>query len=498
MIKTSNGSASLLMSEDQLLDELCHVPLFAPILEVGDDEQAPCLTFLKQGEQIYLQPGERLVSEGDPADFYIVLEGDLHVLKKVGGQEMLLTTHHAGAFFGELPLLLGTTFFASGEAVNECRVFKLQHEAFWNMLGSCPVITKEILRTMAQRTQSIETLSQGREKLMSLGTMAAGLAHELNNPASATRRAAKELGQSVGALPAHACRFSKQHLEAAQLEYISQVQQELAARSVPAIPLDPLSRSDLEDEVSDWLEAHRVEDGWTLASVLVETGLDVAWLEKFAAHLPLGSLGAVLHWMVATLTVDGLVQDIESGTTRIADLVQAVKSYSYLDQAPQQEIDIHEGLESTLTLLGHKLKNVSVTRQYASDLPRIIAYGSELNQVWTNLIDNAADAVADQKTGRVGIRTWCESGRVIVEISDNGIGIAPKVQERIFEPFFTTKSIGKGTGLGLGISHRIVVSRHLGDINVHSQPGDTVFQVRLPLRPQVHPPHTNSGSPAHS
>lgn len=476
-------SCSLLAadSKEKLVDELKRVPLFQPLFEDVPDEDVHCLPFLKQGEVIEFHPGERIVSEGDEGDFYIILEGEVHVLKIVTGHEMLVHTHPTGAFFGEMPLLLDTKFFASGQAVDFVRVFKLKRDAFWNMVSSCPIITREILKVMAQRTQGLETLSQSQDKLASLGTMAAGLAHELNNPAAATRRSAQDLHRTVNSLPAYACKFNKLHLQAEQLEYVAEMQRQIALGEKPGIPLDPLSRSDREDELADWLEAQGVKDSWTLASSLVDANLDIAWLTEFAGHLPQESLGPALHWMVANLTVAGLVQEIEQSTTRIADLVQAVKSYAYMDQAPLQEVDVNEGLESTLTLLGHKLKSLDLVRAYDHELPRITAYGGELNQVWTNLLDNAVDAVGARKDARITVRTAREHDYVLVEITDNGDGIDPEVSKRIFEPFFTTKSVGKGTGLGLGISHRIIAGRHRGDISVKSEPGDTVFRVLLPI-----------------
>jgi signal transduction histidine kinase len=419
------------------MNELRSVPLFASLFAGEGSAAAPCLPFLKEGEVLVFQAGERVVHEGDASAFYVVLEGELRVLKEVDGQEMMLATHQTGTFFGEMAILLNNAFVASGQAVGHCRVFRLSQKAFWKMLALCPTITQQIMRTMAQRTQGLETISQGRERLLSLGTMAAGLAHELNNPASATRRAASELRHTARALPAHSCRFSKLHLETEQLEYISQMQQEISQRSAPAIPLDPLTRSDLEEGLINWLDAHGVEESWNLAPSLMDAGLDVAWLQGFASHLPQTALGGVLGWIVATLTVDNLVQEIEQSTSRIAGIVQSVKSYSHLDQSPQHPVDVNEGLESTLTLLGHKLKGIEVARSYDTNLPQIIGFGGELNQVWTNLLDNAIDAVAQAKPGLISVCTSREHNSILVEIADNGSGIAEELQSRILSDGIT-------------------------------------------------------------
>jgi signal transduction histidine kinase len=257
---------------------------------------------------------------------------------------------------------------------------------------------------------------------------------------------------------------------------------EATQQATTAPTLDPLSISDREDELTDWLDAHNVTDGWKFAPNLVSAGLGTEWLDKLTEHIGTSSLSPVIAWLSTSLTAVDLLSEIQHSSSRISQLVKAIKDYSYMDQGPLQEVDIHEGLESTLTILSHKLKQgITVTREYHCDVPRLVAYGSELNQVWTNLIDNAVEAMGRQ--GQIWVRTWCEYDHVLVEIADNGPGIPPDIQHRIFEPFFTTKGVGQGTGLGLDMTYRIV-SKHKGDIHFFSQPGDTRFQVRLPIGSQ--------------
>src|SRR5215831_3565132 len=442
-------------------DALRNLPLFTGL----SPEESSCL---EQGEEILVPAGEIIAREGDAVTFfYMILEGEVRVSKTYGSQEIVMAVHTAGKFFGEVPLLLDTPYFVDGLARTPCRLLRYSKEQFWLLMRMCPSVAKEILRTMAARLRGLEGFSQQREKLVSLGTLAAGLAHELNNPASAARRAAADLLTVASGLPSLACRLNKQQLSTAQSDAVAQILREIASRSRPTIPLNPLTRNDREEAVLSWLEQHRIPDAWKLAGILVSGGLDRAWLEGIAERFPEEAIGDVLGWMTGTLSLQELTQQVERSTSRIAELVNAVKAYSYEGRGPLQDVDIHEGLESTLTMLSHKLKGVTLIRDYDRSLPPIPGYGNELNQVWTNL----------------------------VEIHDNGPGIPEDIRPHLFEPFFTTKGVGKGTGLGLIISYRIVADRHRGEIEFESGQGHTVFFVRLPMTRQStsEPPKDKAG-----
>ena len=468
-----------------MLEALRQIPLFQNLTQ----EQLTCIP---QGTELWLNPGEMLFNQGEPPEyFYIVFEGAVRISRKVGNQDLVLDTYDTGMFFGEVPLLAGTLHLASGQAAVKSHLYCLQEKDFWQMLIICPSLRKVVLGHMANRMQELQILSQQREKLISLGTLAAGLAHELNNPAAAARRAAGHLQEPIEGLQTLAVRLIEQHLTPTQLERLMKLQRDAIEYATTSQCCDFLAQSEREDELTDWLEAHGIADGWRLASTLVAGGLNAQQLGSVGAGAADGLSDAV-SWLEATLAANGLLRELERATARVSELVKAVKTYSYMDQGPLQEVDLHEGLDNTLTILGHKLKKyaIEVIRKYDPSLPRILTHGSELNQVWTNLIDNAIDAIASRmndairEQGMIWVRTSREQEAVVVEIADNGSGIPLELQSRIFEPFFTTKEVGAGTGLGLEIACRIVIGQHHGDIRLFSQPGDTRFQVRLPITSQ--------------
>jgi signal transduction histidine kinase len=339
------------------------------------------------------------------------------------------------------------------------------------MLQAIPALGPRLVGLMVDRVRDITRLDLREEKLISLGKLSAGLAHELGNPAAAARRAAVQFGETIPTLESQTLALIK-HLGVPALEHLL-----AQARTLQPTPLGPLQRSDLEQALADWLEGRRIKQAWEYAPTLVGAGVRLEWLE--ALGFPGEALPIALGWLEAYLSTQALARDIQTSTERISDIVMAVKRYTHMDQAPHQEVDIQQGLEDTLTLFGNRLKRgVMVEKYYAPRLPRIQAFGGELNQIWTNLIDNALDAM--DGSGSLRIRTAVEGNQLLVEIGDTGPGIPAEIQNKIFDPFFTTKGVGEGTGLGLDTVRRIV-QHHKGSLRVESQPGDTRFQVRLPI-----------------
>ncbi|MGA2243904.1 MAG: ATP-binding protein [Verrucomicrobiota bacterium] len=454
------------------LQQVRATPLFATLTDAQ-------LDFLAGGEIVEAPRGTVLANEGERTGlFYVVLDGEIRITRTYDRQSVLMAVTKAGSYVGETVLLLDIPWLATARVSKPARLFRLDEEGFWRMLTACRSVSREIFRSAANRMRNVEGYSQQREKLVSLGTMAAGLAHELNNPAAAAQRAAAHLQETSDAAQSFLCRLSKK-LEHDDWQHLLNASQTASERLDHAPVLDHLARSDRAEMIAQWLDDRGVAGAWDLAPTFVNAGLDSAALAGLTDRLPPAARVDALGWLEARLNLKSLVGQVEQSTSRIAALVKAVKSYSYLDQSPMQEVDIHEGIESTLTMLGHKLRNVTLVRAFDRSIPRIMAYGSELNQVWTNLIDNAIHAV--NGAGKICIGTCLEDNQLVVEIVDNGSGIPPDVQSHLFEPFFTTKPVGTGTGLGLIISNRIVADRHGGEIEFESRPGETRFKVRLPI-----------------
>jgi signal transduction histidine kinase len=477
------------------------------------------LKTIEKGEEVWFDAGDKILAEGEHDTFYVLLDGKVEVILRDESKEAVLSSYGSGDHFGELPIILGwSNHQCAAYATKKSHLLKWDEDAFWRMIYSSPSLIRQILHSMAKLLETLETVLQHNQKLIALGGLAAGLAHELNNPAAAANRTITQLSDSIYEWRSLVQKLNVQHgMTAQQWSYVSELRNntlKFDSNSPTRYSLyqnsttsdlttnDPMTQGEEEDRIIDWLESHGVNDGWKLASDLVNAGITTDKLNDIARNVTsfqslTGStitdndtveqknllLEDILSWLNATTRVDHLIYEIKSSTTRISELISAVKSYSYMDQAPLQDVDIHNGIESTLIMLAHKLKDSDITiiREYDSNLPHINAIGIELNQVWTNLIDNAIDAIG--KDGTITIRTKNEGdSQILVEVIDNGSkGIPKEVQSRIFEPFFTTKEPGKGTGLGLSISHRIITQTHKGDISFSSRPGQTSFQIRLPI-----------------
>jgi signal transduction histidine kinase len=455
---------------------LRQLPLFAGLSD------ADLENLYDMAEGVSIGVGETLVAEGEPGDsMYIALDGQYEVSKQSGDREVVLANSGPGDVIGEISLLEGCPRTATVRAAEDGHLLKISRESFEHLLQRSPSAALGVVKTMTTRLRNTEAMLRQSEKMAALGTLSAGLAHELNNPAAAVKRSAGRLRQALAELQRFAAELGSLGLSPQATEVMYILRRELPQRATEPAKLDPLARSDLEGAVGAWMEEQGVEDPWEMAPAIVALGWDTANLEEFAAAFTPVQRPAFLCWLATACSVYALLDEVGQGAGRISEIVTAVKSYSRLDQAPVQLVDVHEGLDNTLVILRHKLKEgVTVVKEYEAGLPRIEAYAGELNQVWTNIIDNAVDAMGGK--GELRIRTSGDGERVVVEITDNGPGIPPENQARIFDAFFTTKPVGAGTGLGLHITYNIIVVQHRGQIQVESQPGQTTFRVTLPVQ----------------
>jgi signal transduction histidine kinase len=436
------------------------------------------------GREVAYAPGTVLFVEGDPAEFlWVLLAGEMELERNVGGQKIRLTTNsRPGTYAGGIQAFSGSSvasgYRATVRTVQPSRFFQLPSSELGHLLAEWSPVAKHFLDGYLQRLEGIEATVRERERLISLGRTAAGLAHEVNNPATAVLRAAADLRENVNQLQRAARWIAGAELAPERLRRVADLQAE-AMRSAPPPLRGALELANVEDEVGTWLQEHAVDNAWILATTFTSAGLDTRWLEGAVDVLGSSQVSAGLNWIGASLGASRLLDQVEEAAGRIVGLVGAVKEYSYMDRAFEQEVDVHDGIDKTLLVLDHRIRaGVQIVREYDAEMPSIIANGAELNQVWMNLIDNAIDAIDGR--GEVQICTRHDASYVVVEVEDHGPGIPPELVSRIFDPFYTTKEPGKGTGLGLDSVRRIVEEGHHGEVSVASRPGQTRFTVRLP------------------
>jgi signal transduction histidine kinase len=461
-------------------DELRQLFLFESL----SDDQLDWLS--EHGEVRSVRAGEVVAAEGDPPTcFFLLLSGTLSLSRLAGGEKVQINrTDHVGSYFGATQSYLSTdrvssTYGATVEAVTDMRIFQLPADQWGAKVREWFPMAIHLLDGIFLGMQNSQRLVNERERLLALGSLSAGLTHELNNPAAAAVRATAALRERVAGMRHKLAMLADGGIDPKTLPALVQLQEEAVERVAKAPKLGPIEASDAEDEMGDWLEDHGVRGGWDLAPTLVNGGLDVEWLEHAIEMCPKTASEGAVRWLAYTVETETLMNEIEDATTRVSTLVGAAKQYSQMDRAPFQVVDVHELLDSTLVMLASKIGKVHVVKDYDRTLPPLPAYAAELNQVWTNLIHNAVQAMGGE--GTLTVRTAREDDCVVVSIGDTGPGVPPEIVGRIFEPFFTTKPVGEGTGLGLDISWRIVVKKHHGDIQVDSKPGETWFLVRLPL-----------------
>lgn len=453
------------------ISELLRIPAFTGLPE---DQIA---WFIEQSQELNLKPEEIYLRQGDPADaMFVILEGQLQARGELGGESVTLTAK-PGDVTGILPFSRMKHFPLTGKAVTNSRMLRFPASRFPDLVQKLPELAGRLVGMMSDRIREATRIEQQRDRLAGLGKLSAGLAHELNNPASAAKRATSQLRTMLKQIKDASHSLGARELTPAQKAEIEKLETSLIQRDGP--PPDPLTISTLEDQLDSLLRSHGQDDLWQLSANLARKGATPELLEGLFASLEPDTARAALVRISASLEIAGLLNEIESSTSRISELVGAIKEYTFMDQSPVQNVDIVKSLETTLTILNHKLKHgITVERDY-KPIPLLIdSFGSELNQVWTNIIDNAIDAMAGK--GTLQIHTYRDDHCVVVEIVDNGRGIPADIQPHIFEPFFTTKGVGEGTGLGLDTVQRIV-RKHRGSIQVSSKPGKTRFQISLPM-----------------
>ncbi|GGK87936.1 histidine kinase [Sphaerisporangium melleum] len=455
------------------------------LFESLTDEQLAC--FAERGHVERHPATTQVYLEGEPATcFYVLLSGAVALTKRVQGDEVELVRSdqrgvYAGATQASFGDRVGQEYMHSMHALTDIEVFSLPAPLLAKALREWFPMAAHLLEGMFFGMRANQTIVGERERLLALGSLSAGLTHELNNPAAAAVRATEVLRERVAGMRHKLAMIADGRLDGSRLHQLVELQEEAVKRAANAAPLSALAATDAEDELSDWLDDHDITGGWEMASTLVAGGIDAPWLERIKEAVGGENVEAAIRWLCYTVDTEQLMCEISDAVTRMSTLVAAAKQYSQLDRTPHQTVDVHDLLDATLTMLQAKIPgNVRTVREYDRSIPMIPAYAAELNQVWTNLIDNAVGAMREDG-GTLTLRTGSDSDCVYVEIADTGTGIPPEIRPRIFEPFFTTKPVGEGTGLGLDISYRIVVNKHHGDIRVESTPGDTRFRVILPL-----------------
>ena len=444
----------------------------------------------EKGHVELIEPGP-VFAEGEIATcFYVLIEGELVLSKLSGGEEIEFNrTSQRGVYSGAWQSYLGDrapqTYTASMRVTAPSKFFVLDADRFGQLMREWFPMAVHLLEGLFFGNQNAKQVVDQRERLLALGSLSAGLTHELNNPAAAAVRATASLRDRVSHMRQKLGVIASGVYDRQALATLIRLQEEAAEQVAKAPTLTPLEASDREDELGDWFDDHGVSGGWDLAPTFVQAGLDVPWLERIAASVDDESMvESAIRWLNYTLETELLMNEIADSTARVSTLVNAAKQYSQMDRAPYQRVDLRELLDSSLVMLGRKIgDSIEVVKEYDPTLPQIPAYAAELNQVWTNLIDNAVAAMNGH--GTLTVRTRRDGDMALIEIGDTGPGVPEEIRSRIFEPFFTTKPVGEGTGLGLDISWRIVVKKHRGDLRVESEPGDTRFQVRIPIEPEV-------------